>query len=192
VNNNWHLGFQMNSFSVGVIANHNAGSVSVYSLNKSASAHFDHIGAADTVGKTSTPLNNSVHTWDEGAFNMNKDQANAMNNGWGDYDMSSHNIIGDSTYLVNIGTESYKVAILKNVTNPLDSVSWTFRIAKLDGSNDVTKKVYKVAGGFNNRNFAYYNVQTDQFIDREGVSNAQWDMMFGKYVDSTAMGASKV
>jgi hypothetical protein len=104
------------------------------------------------------------------------------------YDQVSHNLFGDSIYVVKVGTTAYKVWIQDLVSNPLDSIHYTFRIAQLDGTGDRTVKVYRNKGiNFTKRNFAYYNINTDAVVDHE-PNNTDWDIVFTRYIEPIAMG----
>lgn len=188
--NDWHLSFEMipiaggGSGSVGVFANHVAGNVTVYSLQVPASS-FATLAPADTVSKNG-PLLNPDSTWHYGAFNTNLG-ASPFDYGWGKYNMGTHHVEGDSIYLVYVGATPYKLWIKHYHSNPLDSIYYEFRIAKFDGTDDVTKRVYRKYDGFENRNFAYYNIETGNFINREPDWKA-WDVVFTRYKEWVVAG----
>lgn len=195
-NTNWHIAFQMipqsgPSATAGIIANHVMGKVTVFSLNKQATSNFATLTPADTVGKTSAAqaLYNSDSAWNYGAFNQNHNAANLFDYGWGQYDQTTHFLMGDSIYLLKVDTANYKLWLKEYVTYPGDSINWQFRIAKLDGSQDTTIKVPRHANGFDftNRLFGYYNVTTKTISDREPGRDT-WDILFTRYMDSASQG----
>ncbi len=188
-NNNWHIAFEMvpqgQQGSVGVLANHVRGGVNVFSLPFKASTKFGALTAADTVTKTA--LVNPDSTWHFGAFNMNAVFTNPFDYGWGKYSMTTHHVEGDSLYLVYVGATPYQFTISHYHSHPTDSISYTFRIAKFDGSEDTTITVYRKYDGFEKRNFAYYNATTRSFSNREPVDSS-WDMVFTRYIEYLNMG----
>ncbi len=180
-NAKWDLAFSMlpggqqNLFST-VWANHD--SVKIYSLNLDATTNWKTMTAADTAGKTSAAqlLYNSDSTYLIGAFNKNKDAGNVFDFGWGKYNQSTHNLVGDSIYLVKTKNRAYKIWIqsMGGVSN-----DWTFKIGQLDNSDTTTVTITKQPN-FNNRLFAYYNMETNAIVDREPAV-ADWDIKFTRY-----------
>lgn len=188
--NNWTLAFQMipqggPSSNVAVFANHVRQNVGVYSLHYQASAKFATLTAADTVGRTSQPLYNSVESWATGALNQMASPSNLFDYGWGAYNMTSHNVVGDSLYLLKTASGDYKLWVQKYVSNPIDSIRYEFRIAKFDGSGDQTVKIYR-KDGFTNSLFGYYNAVNNTILNREpGRDN--WELAFTRYVEEVTM-----
>ncbi len=182
---NWHLGFQMTPpgpyGNVSVIANQVKGGVSVYSLHLKASTNFTTLTAADTIGKTQAihALNNADTSWNFGAFNRMNNPADQFDYSWGKYDMTSHDVKGDSLYLITVNNQAYKVWIMRFDSTPKDSIHWEFRIAKFDGTEDTLIKIYR-EDGFTDRLFAYYNVANKTIVDREPGRKA-WDLLFTRY-----------
>ncbi|XZF12865.1 T9SS type A sorting domain-containing protein [Chitinophagaceae bacterium MMS25-I14] len=195
-NSNWHLAFQMipnygPDATAAVYANHVMGKVNVFSLHKRASTNFTTIAAADTVGMTAatSALYNSDTTWNYGAFNKNHNVADPFDYGWGYYSQTTHILSGDSVYLVKVDTVPYKLWIKQYVSYPADSAYWTFRIAKLDGTNDTTVTMYRHIStpDFANRVYGYYNISTKTIVDRE-PARSSWDLLFTRYLDSASQG----
>jgi hypothetical protein len=189
-NNNWHLGFQMNSDApygtVSIIANHTLSTpVNVYSLHMSASMYFNTLSATDTIGKTgaSMALYNADTNRNIGAFNRMNNPANIVDYSWGIYDMNTHFVNGDSLYLVTVGTgasmTAYKIWVIQYKSTPADSIQYRFRVAKFDGSEDTTIRLYKEPT-FSTRIFAYYNLATRTVLDRE-PARTTWDILFTRY-----------
>jgi hypothetical protein len=190
-NTDWHLAFQMTPpgpyGNVSALANHVQGGVKVYSLHMKASNNFDALSAVDTVGKTSQQLYNSDTSWNFGAFNQMNNPTNVYDYSWGTYDNVTHNVTGDSLYLIKVGTTNtpYKVWIKEYISNPYDSIKWVFRIAQFDGTGDTTVTIRPK--DFVSRLFAYYNVDNKVTTDREPDRNA-WDFVFTRYVDTASQG----
>lgn len=188
-NTTWGLAFQMTPpgpyGNVSIFANHVQGGVNVYSLHMSASANFATLSAADTVGKIgdAQKLYNSDSSWNFGAFNKMNDASNPFDYSWGTYNLSTHNVQGDSLYLLTVNTgvnpQVYKIWIKEYVSTPADSVQWIFRIANFDGSNDTTIRIYRKPS-YTDRLFAYYNLSAQTVSDRE-PGRAAWDILFTRY-----------
>lgn len=188
-NMTWHLAFQTTPQgpygNVSVFANQVQGGVQIYPLHMSANTHFATLSAADTVGKTAMDQQqfNSDSTWNLGAFNKMNDPADPFDFSWGQYNMGTHDVLGDSLYLVTVTngptTEAYKIWIQRYDSSPADSVHWEFRIAKFDGTEDTLIKIYRKPA-FEDRLFAYYNVETQTVSDRE-PGRSTWDLLFTRY-----------
>ncbi|MBS1772533.1 MAG: T9SS type A sorting domain-containing protein [Bacteroidetes bacterium] len=184
-NTNWHLGFEMipggpGFGGVSIIANHVQAGVKVYSLHTTGSAKFATLSASDTVGKTQ--LYNADSSWDWGAFNVNS--SGGFNYGWGDYDMVSHHIYGDSLYLLNVGGTLYKMVVTHNHTHPLDSIYYAFHIGKFDNSTNYFDTIWRKPN-YVNKNFAYFDVAANSEINRE-PDQKTWDVAFTRYMDYKA------
>jgi len=189
----WHLAFQMTPFpntSVAIRANHAAGAVKVWSLGLSATARFANLTAADTVGKTadSRQLYNGSASWDLGAFNRYGN--GVFNYGWGTYSQSTHDVTGDSLYLIRVGSAVYKFWPQFYNSAPNDSILYRVRVARFDGTGDRVVNIPRYPT-FTGRNFAYYNLNTDVISNREPLATA-WDIVFTRYVDTAYMGATPV
>jgi len=188
-NTNWHLAFQMTPpgpyGNVSVFANHVQTGVKVYALHMRAATNFTTLSAMDTVGKTGATreLFNADSSWNYGAFNRLNNASDPFDYSWGTYDINSHNVLGDSLYLVTVpngsGTEAYKIWIKKYVSTPAAAVEWQVRIAKFDGTKDTTLDIYRQPG-YTDRLFAYYDVVNQTVIDRE-PSRSAWDIVFTRY-----------
>ncbi len=188
---NWTLAFQMipqggPSSNVAIFANQVRQNVMVYSLHYSASAKFATLTAADTVGRTTQPLYNSIETWATGALNQMADPTNGFDYGWGSYNMTSHNVVGDSLYLLKTGSGDYKLWVQKYIASPVDSIRYEFRIAKFDGTGDQTVKIYR-KNGFANAMFGYYNAADGTMINREPARN-NWELLFTRYYELATRG----
>lgn len=189
--NNWDIAFQITSFSepmfnASVRANHNKRDVQVYSLHKQASVHFGNLAPSDTMVAYGDQLLNEDSTWGTGAFTTNRDMTNPLDYGWGAYDMNTHNLNGDSLYLVKAGGVFYQLWIQKYVS--IGNVGYWFRVARWDGTGSVSDSIKRVAP-YNNRLFAYYNMSTGQFLDRE-PSRSDWHIMFTQYLKDRVFGAN--
>lgn len=155
--------------------------VVLYSLNKGGD-DFHLITSADTLGKTTVQLHNSVTTYASGAFNANA--TTHPDYGWGTYSGNGV-IVGDSVFLAIKNTVAYKIMIKKyNGSSP---ITWEFYAALLDGSAPTDTITIDIGTGFQHRLFAYYSLTTKQILDREPNVNA-WDFNLTRYMAPIAMG----
>ena len=198
-NRNWHLAFEMTPFpatDVAVLANFAQTGIKVWSLNRQASTSFTTLSASDTVGKTSDAraLYNGPRSWGFGALNRTRAAGNPFDYGWGQYDMISHDLTGDSLFLIKLGNTAYKIWIQNYESGGqplgLDSIGYTFRIATWDNSIDRTVTVRR-GPSYVGRNFAYYNILTNTWRDREPATST-WDLVFTRYADTVYQGPTPV
>lgn len=190
VANDWHIAFQTTKFgetdfNASIRASHINGKVQVYSLHQKASTKFGSLSASDTVGLTdpNMQLVNDNTSWGAGAFSANGGSTQ-FDFGWGEYDMNTHNLVGDSLYLVVVNSMPYQLWIQEYKST--GNVGYRFRVAKFDGTGDVTDTLNVVAP-YNDRLFAYYDITTGQFVDRE-PSRSNWDILFTRYQNGVVFG----
>jgi len=120
---------------------------------------------------------NSLDSWEEGAFTINA--LGGLDFGWGVYNMGTHEINGDSIFIIKLAPDDYrKLAIVKKAA--LQN-QWTFKYSKLDNTNLV--EVTFDADDYPNRNFIHYSLTTESFIEQEPT--ASWQLLFTKYWDPT-------
>ncbi len=184
--NDWDLGFQMTvfgepMFNAAIRANHVKKGLEVYNLGVAASTNWATLAPTDTVGKTSASqqLINADTSWGNGAFYQSRLLADPFSYGWGEYNMSSHYVTGDHLFLLKVAGVPYKFWMQQYISTPQSAISYTFKIAKLDGSNENTVTISRQAG-YTDRLFAYYDIATNTVINREPSRNT-WDMLFTQY-----------
>lgn len=177
--NNWDLGFTTSSFSVSILANHSSG-VEVYTYPMGDTADW---ATLDTTGMVWTPMFNSLETFDEGAFSANA--SSHPDYGWGTYNMSTHNITGDSLLVIKTVAGDYKkLSIIKRGSM---ANTWDFKYANLDGSEE--QIVMLNSGDYKSKSFVYYTMDSlavadsMAIIDRE-PAKGDWDLLFTKYTDN--------
>lgn len=125
---------------------------------------------------------NSDSTWDIGAFNQQRNLNNPFDYGWGQYDMVSKDVSGNRIWLIAISTSPNPAApkSLKklHIQKIVYDTMWVFTISNLDGTDSNQVSIKK--SDFNGKMLAYYNVFTNQVIDREPSLNS-WDLLFTRY-----------
>jgi hypothetical protein len=187
----WDLAFQTTvfgdpSFNATVRANHARKDVQIYSLHLSASNYFGNLSPADTVGKTSEAnrLYNADTSWGTGAFYQNRRTENPFSYGWGNYDMSTHYLSGDSLYLVVVKGIPYQFWLEEYISTPVDSVAYIFHVADFNNSNIHDQKLYRksASADFSDRLFAYYDIASNTVLSHEPTPRSAWDLLFTKYL----------
>jgi hypothetical protein len=136
----------------------------------------------DTAGmSTWKALYNSDTSWYYGALNANILLSDPFDLGWGRYNMTTHQVLGDSIFLIKWADGS----VQKLFVEGLIGGSYNFKYAGLDGSNEKTAGLNK--SNFTGRNFGYYNLISGETIDIEPLAT-EWDLLFTKYTTQVPMG----
>ena len=167
----WDLAFEINGgFSAGVLVNTATGMAAYqapYAIGDWA--------AIDTTGLASTwaALHNSDTAWGAGALNQRIN--GEFDLGWGQYNMITHVVSGDSLYVLHLADGSWR----KLRIDALAGGIYSFTFAALDGSGEQSVSINKA--DYTDRNFAYFSFATGSVFDREPPSNA-WDLLFTKYL----------
>lgn len=105
-NTDWDLAFQISGFEAAILIN-SKNNVKLFKANKDAS-EWATMTAADTTGMYySELLNNEAHMFN-GAFNTTADTSNMFDLGWGEYDLGSHAVLGDSIYFIRLNNNAVK------------------------------------------------------------------------------------
>ena len=93
--------------------------------------------------------------------------------GWGTYDIITHVVTGDISYILKLSNDTYKkVALLS-----LQGGAYEFKYANIDGTNETTISVNKA--DYAGKNFAFYSLVTEEMYDIEPL---EWDMVFMNYL----------
>jgi len=171
---NWDIAFIAQQMSVSVLANNGSG-VELYTYK---GGDMDDWATVDTAGMDWTPMYNSIETWDMGAFNANSVPGDDFDYGWGRYNMTTHNITGDSIFIIRTLADSImKVAIVQKSAM---ANTWEFKYSYLDGTGE--QIVPLNAASYADNYFIHYSIDSTKFVDREPVKD-DWDLLFTKYYD---------
>lgn len=178
-NTNWDIAFQITGFSSAILINGAAG-VMLYDVPGSTGDSWSE--PVDTTGMAEnwTQWNNSTSTWDQGAFNMDRDY-NTGDFGWGEYNMLTHTVSATRVFVIKLSDGSYKKIIIDGLSGGI----YSFRYANLDGTNETGVELDKKT--FIDRNFGYVSLVNDNILDREPETYS-WHLTFHKYMDMVAMG----
>ena len=169
---NWDIAFYTVTWSAGIIINEGNG----VELRVYPNADTAGWSSVDTTGLSTWPrLYNSPEMWEDGAFN--RSATNHPNYGWGVYNTITHDVVGDSIYILTFNeAPAKKIWIERKIST---ANTYMFKYADLDGSNEVSETV--TCSDFTSKNFLYYSLQNQEVLDREPASES-WDLLFTKYV----------
>lgn len=132
----------------------------------------------DTTGLAATwvPQHNSEIDWSSGALNQGL-TSNPFDLGWGIYNMVSHNIAGDSLFVLKMADGTWKKLRMDGYAAATNA--FTFTWADLDGGSEQVGSI--VRGDYSSMNFGYYSLETNSPLAQEPDA-ATWDLVFTKYV----------
>ena len=118
-------------------------------------------------------IHNSDTSWVRGAFNV-QHTSDPFDLGWGLYDFTTHDVIGDSIYVVKLSDDSYRKLVIEDLTDEV----WTLKYADLDGGNETNLVIDQ--NDYPYRNFIYYSFLNEEVLDRE-PNRGSWDLLFTQY-----------
>ena len=166
----WDLAFGIGGFNVSIRTN-DGHDVKLYLYPKGDVTAW---GNVDTTGlSTWTSRVNNENNWDITAFT--DPNANHPDYGWGVYNSTTHNVEGDSLYIIQTKAGNFKKL---RIDGMYTTGNFEFTYADLDGSNEVSGVVNK--NDYTGKNFAYYSIDNNQVLDLEPLAE-QWDIVFSKY-----------
>jgi predicted lipoprotein with Yx(FWY)xxD motif len=170
--NQWDIAFRTKKMSSSILTNDGAGVV-LYTYPKSDTTGW---AAMDTTGlSTWKPMYNDPTDWENGAFSRNA--KGHPDYGWGKYNESTHDLVGDSLFVVKVRDGSFKKLWIVRKHSSLDT--YYFRYANLDGSDD--QYVSCNFDGLTDKDFIGYSFATNLLVTFEPAS-AYWDIVFTKYM----------
>lgn len=175
---NWDIAFTTYKMSSNILVN-GGGGASVYLYPSGDTSSWSSI---DTAGfSTWSQLLNGEDSWENGAFSQNS--LGHPDYGWGVYNMVTHNLSGDSIYIIK--TVAGQLKKLWIVSKQSAANIFTFRFANIDGSNDTT--IVLDCNPYDSKNYVYYSLTTKTVADREPDADT-WDLVFTKYVAAQPQG----
>ncbi|PKP45247.1 MAG: hypothetical protein CVT95_09165, partial [Bacteroidetes bacterium HGW-Bacteroidetes-12] len=122
-------------------------------------------------------LLNTDTTWVNGAFNAFRGSNGTFDMGWGILNPNNNFwTFGDSLYLIKLSDNTYRKLWIVSLKTGL----WEFKYANVDGSNEQVITFNKST--YTNKNFVYFDMITNQLIDREPNNNS-WELTFFKHTD---------
>lgn len=133
----------------------------------------------DTTGYTNwQQLHDSDESLQEGALNSHRNKAQLFDFGWGVYSQQSHNVVGDSFYLIKLPNGAFRKMLVKDLVG---DTLFTIIVTELNNSNPITVNINK--RNYTNRFFVYVDLLTGTVMNKE-PNRADWDLLFLKYTAS--------
>lgn len=171
----WDIAFRTKKITSSILINDGNG-VALYTYPKSDTTGWM---TMDTTGLFSwTPMYNDPQNWENGAFGRNA--TSGFDYGWGIYNMATHNLTGDSLYIIKLPQGSgfiYKK--LWMVSKKSAANIYRFRYANLDNTN--FREVDLDLNPYISADFYGYSLLTDQGVNYQ-PDKASWDILFTKYM----------
>lgn len=127
-----------------------------------------------------TRLHDSDTAIDEGALNSNR-SSNIFDFGWGVYNSGSHNVVGDSLYLIQLRDGSLRKFL---VTDLDKDTAFNIQYANIDNSGLQNVHIGKKA--YLGKQFVYLDMASNTLRDKEPLATA-WDLQFLKYAATDVM-----
>jgi len=144
----WDIAFVTNAMDINILTNGGNGVVLyTYPLAKYSDGWATTLDITDIANWK--PMYNSIEDWSEGAFVKN--QLGHPDYGWGIYNSNSHDVVGDSIFIIKLADASYKKLAIVSKTA---SNTWNFKYADLDGQNE---EIVSIANSnYTSMNFVHY------------------------------------
>lgn len=169
--NNWDLAFDVVNVMSSIHIN-SASGVMLWNYPKGDKTAW---ASVDTNGlSTWSPRYNTDTSWAVGAMGAYADPSNWLDLDWGQYDMSTHQITGDSIYIIKLVSGDYKKLYIEK----LSGGTFYFKFANLDGSSEKSEQVSK--SQFTDKNLGYYSIVNEAAVNREPDAD-KWDLVFTQY-----------
>ena len=170
----WDMAFSTDPMSSTILINEGFG-VELYTYPNGDKTAWD---AIDTLGISDWPaMYNSDTSWYYGAFDRN--DLGHPDYGWGVYNTQSHDVMGDSLFIIKTGDGStMKLFIEKRaaMTN-----SFSIKYGNIDEAGE-SKEIS--CGAYTGKNFIYFSLSSGEILDIEPDTDS-WDLQFTKYYDES-------
>ena len=170
--NTWDIAFRTKKISSSILINDGAGVV-LYAYPKADTSGW---ATLDTAGFSSwAPMYNDPSDWENGAFSRHA--TGHPDYGWAKYNDATHNLLGDSIFVIKLRDGSFRKLWIVKKLSSLDI--YLFRYANLDGTNE--QNVSEDLNSLTATDFSGYSLQTDQAVVFQPEKGA-WDILFTKYM----------
>lgn len=168
----WDIAFRTMIMSSCIITNDGCGVV----LYTYPNADTNGWAMLDTTGlSTWTPMFNDPDDWELGAFNRNA--GDHPDYGWGVYNSVTHNLVGDSLFVIQLRDGSFKkLQIVRKISA---QSTYVFKYANLDGSNE--EVVNLNCNTYATKDFVGIDLTINQVVDFQPAKDS-WDLLFTKYM----------
>ncbi len=168
----WDIAFRTSKRSSSILINDGSGVV-LYTYPKADTTGWV---SMDTIGLSLwKPMYNDPADWENGAFSRNAKEY--PDYGWAIYNAVTHDLIGDSLFVIKLRDGSYKKLWIIKKLSSLDI--YLFRFANLDGTNELT--VTQDLSTLTGSDFYGYSLETATAVAIE-PSKQSWDILFTKFM----------
>ncbi len=167
----WDIAFRTMKRSSSILTNDGAGVV-LYTYPKSDTTGW---ATVDTAGLSSwKPMYNDPKDWENGAFSRNA--KGHPDYGWSVYNTITHDLIGDSLFIIKLRDGSFKKLWVVRKYSALDI--FKFRFANLDGTGE--QVVSEDISSLTATDFSGYSLQNNARVVFQPLKKS-WDILFTKY-----------
>jgi hypothetical protein len=169
----WDIAFRTTKFSSSILTNDGA-AVELFTYPNSDTTGW---ATMDTAGMSNwTPMYNDPTDWENGAFSRNA--SGHPDYGWGKYNDQTHDIIGDSVFILQTRNGELKKIWIqrKNSIN----ATYYFKYANMDGSNEMSI-VLDCTPYIDSVDFIGYNLELESVVNFQQKKDL-WDICFTKYM----------
>jgi hypothetical protein len=171
--NNWDIAFYTTRWSAGILLNEGAGA-ELYTYPLGDTSAWNNVDISGMSGWAK--MYNSDTIWENGAFNRNS--LGHPDYGWGVYNMITHDVVGDSIFVIKLTNGSLKKLWIQRKRSIQNT--WFFKFANIDGS-ELTSVTLDATPYQTNRLFIYYSLVNNTIVDREPELNS-WDLQWSRYI----------
>jgi len=109
------------------------------------------------------------------------------NYGWGNYNTSNHNVVGDKLFAYKTVTGAWKKVWIKSLNAV--TFAYTIRLANLNNTQDTVVTISKQ--GITDKSFIYYSIALDSVYNNEPAIDS-YDIIFTKHEGDYLMSGSFV
>ncbi|MHC1706578.1 MAG: T9SS type A sorting domain-containing protein [Bacteroidales bacterium] len=168
----WDIAFRASILSSSIITNDGTGVV-LYTYPNSDTNGW---ATLDTTGLSSWPqMFNDQDDWENGAFSRNA--TGHPDYGWGIYNSTTHNLKGDSIFIIKLRNESFRKLWIKRKYSSLNT--YVFKYAFLDGSDE--HEITLDCNPYAAKDYVGYNLAMNVTVDFQ-PPKTDWDVVFTKYM----------
>lgn len=170
----WDIAFSTNQMTSTILINEGYG-IELYAYPMGDMDAWDEL---DTTGMSAWPkMYNADTTWLNGAFDRNA--SGHPDYGWGVYNSTSHDVMGDSLFIIKLSDGSFKKIFIEK--RAAMSNSFTIKYGDIDAQGE-TKEI--ACDPYTAKNFIYFSIGSGETVDYEPESES-WDIVFTRYHDES-------
>ncbi|WP_139419088.1 T9SS type A sorting domain-containing protein [Chryseobacterium mulctrae] len=177
VGDNWDIAFYRNNAMDKGVRINDAKTVTVYQASGIPS-EFDSVNPSQ-LSTWGAPLYNPDQTTrlQDGAFDTaTKATAGPWNYGWGTYNVGTHVVNGEVTFVLDYGSNNYIKFFITSFAS-----GYTFKYAIWNGTSWGATQTKTIANGTDDAYFNYFSFTTGEKVPNLEPAKANWDIMFTRY-----------